>query len=775
MVKSISFLFLLVSLTHLSFAQKRYTISGTITDVSTGETLIGASIKLRELTQTGSSSNAYGFYSIAAPEGRYLLEGSYVGYKTYTDTISLDKDRVLNIALQSEAMLDEVVISSNRKSNKNISTAQMGVEKLNMTQINQLPVVLGEKDVLKSITLMPGIKSSGEGNTGFYVRGGGSDQNLILLDEATVYNASHLLGFFSTFNSDAIKDVSIYKGGMPPEYGGRLSSVLDVKMNEGNNKKITVQGGIGMIASRIKVEGPLIKDKGSFMVSARRTYADLFLKASSDTAINKSSLYFYDINAKVNYRFNDKNAIYLSGYFGKDVLGLKDIFGTNWGNATGTLRFNHVFSSKLFSNTSLIYSNYKYVVEGLDRNDGFKATSKITDLNFKQDFQYYAAYNHALKFGIQAARHDIAPGDITTTASSSFNNKHVEHRYGYEMAAYAGDEWKVTNKLSMMYGLRLTSMLLVGPGTFSSYDANGNKTTSTNYRSGEIVKNYLHLEPRFSASYMLNEQHSIKASYNRNTQNIHLLTNSTSASPTDLYVMSSNNIKPQIVNQFSTGYFRNFRDNTYEFSAELYYKNLQNQIDYKDGAQLLVNQDVESQLLFGEGRAYGVELFLKKRYGKFNGWVGYTLSKTERKFDGINDGKYYPATHDRTHDLSLVAIYKLNEQWNFSSNFVYGTGKAVTYPTGKYNVGGNTTFSYSERNAYRQPSTHRLDIAATYEGKPGKYFQSSWTFGVYNVYAHKDPYQITFRDSKKMPNTTEALQTSIFGVPIPSVTWNFKF
>jgi len=743
--------------------------------VSTGETLIGASIKLRELTQTGSSSNAYGFYSIAAPEGRYLLEGSYVGYKTYTDTISLDKDRVLNIALQSEAMLDEVVISSNRKSNKNISTAQMGVEKLNMTQINQLPVVLGEKDVLKSITLMPGIKSSGEGNTGFYVRGGGSDQNLILLDEATVYNASHLLGFFSTFNSDAIKDVSIYKGGMPPEYGGRLSSVLDVKMNEGNNKKITVQGGIGMIASRIKVEGPLIKDKGSFMVSARRTYADLFLKASSDTAINKSSLYFYDINAKVNYRFNDKNAIYLSGYFGKDVLGLKDIFGTNWGNATGTLRFNHVFSSKLFSNTSLIYSNYKYVVEGLDRNDGFKATSKITDLNFKQDFQYYAAYNHALKFGIQAARHDIAPGDITTTASSSFNNKHVEHRYGYEMAAYAGDEWKVTNKLSMMYGLRLTSMLLVGPGTFSSYDANGNKTTSTNYRSGEIVKNYLHLEPRFSASYMLNEQHSIKASYNRNTQNIHLLTNSTSASPTDLYVMSSNNIKPQIVNQFSTGYFRNFRDNTYEFSAELYYKNLQNQIDYKDGAQLLVNQDVESQLLFGEGRAYGVELFLKKRYGKFNGWVGYTLSKTERKFDGINDGKYYPATHDRTHDLSLVAIYKLNEQWNFSSNFVYGTGKAVTYPTGKYNVGGNTTFSYSERNAYRQPSTHRLDIAATYEGKPGKYFQSSWTFGVYNVYAHKDPYQITFRDSKKMPNTTEALQTSIFGVPIPSVTWNFKF
>ncbi|WP_447767126.1 TonB-dependent receptor [Sphingobacterium faecium] len=775
MLKSISFLFLFVSLTHLSIAQKRYTISGTITDVSSGETLIGATIRLQELPQSSSLSNSYGFYSVSAPEGRYLLTGSYVGYKTYTDTVSLNSDMVLPIAMQSQSTLDEVVVSVNRKNNKNISSPQMGVEKLNMSQINQLPVVLGEQDVLKSITLMPGIKSSGEGNTGFYVRGGGSDQNLILLDEATVYNASHLLGFFSTFNSDAIKDVSIYKGGMPAEYGGRLSSVLDVKMNEGNNKKITVQGGIGMIASRIKVEGPIVKDKGSFMISARRTYADLFLKASSDTTINKSTLYFYDINAKANYRFNDKNAIYLSGYFGKDVLGLQDIFGTNWGNATGTLRFNHVFNNKLFSNTSFIYSNYNYVIEGLDRNDGFKATSKITDLNLKQDFQYYAAYNHNVKFGLQATRHDIAPGDITTTASSSFNNKHVEHRYGYEMAAYASDEWKVNDQLSMLYGLRLSSMLLVGPGTFNSYDAAGNITVSEKYNSGEVVQNYLNLEPRFSVSYMLNEQQSIKASYNRNTQNIHLLTNSTSSSPTDLYVMSSKNIKPEIADQVSMGYFRNFKNNTYELSAELYYKNLQNQIDYKDAAQLLVNQDVESQLLYGVGRAYGAELFLKKKYGKFNGWVGYTLSKTERKFEEINDGKYYPATHDRTHDLSLVAIYKFNEQWTFSSNFVYGTGKAVTYPTGKYSVGGHTTYSYSGRNAYRQPATHRLDIAATYEGKPGKYFQSSWTFGIYNVYAQKDPYRITFKDSKTVPNATEAVQTSIFGVPIPSVTWNFKF
>ncbi len=775
MLRSLPILLLSISLGSTALAQKRYTLSGTITDVSTGETLIGASVKLRELPQSGSSSNSYGFYSMAAPEGRYLLSTSYVGYNTRIDTIELNRDQALNLTLRSQTLLDEVVISSNRRNNKNVSSPQMGVEKLNMNQINQLPVVLGERDILKSITLMPGIKTSGEGNTGFYVRGGGADQNLILLDEATVYNATHLLGFFSTFNSDAIKDVSIYKGGMPAEYGGRLSSVLDVKMNEGNNKKTTVQGGIGLIASRIKVEGPLVKDKGSFMLSARRTYMDLFMKASSDTTINKSTLYFYDINAKVNYRFNDKNAIYLSGYFGKDVLGLQDIFGTNWGNATGTLRFNHIFSNKLFSNTSLVYSKFNYVIEGLDRNDGFKATSKITDLNFKQDFQYYASSDHALKFGLQVTRHDIAPGDITTTAISSFNDKHVEHRFGYEMATYASDDWKVNDKLNMAYGLRLSSMLLVGPGTFSTYDAAGNTIGSQHYKSGELVQHYLNLEPRFSVSYLLNEQQSIKASYNRNTQNIHLLTNSTSASPTDLYVMSSKNIKPEIADQFSTGYFRNFKDNLYEFSAEVYYKNLQNQIDYKDAAQLLVNQDVESQLVYGVGRAYGVELFLKKKYGRFNGWVGYTWSKTERKFDEINAGKYFPATQDRTHDVSIVGIYKLNEKWTFSSNFVYGTGRAVTYPTGKYTVGGNTTFSYSERNAYRMPASHRLDIAATFEGKPGKRYQSSWTFGIYNVYGHKDPYRIAFRDSKTVANATEAVQTSIFGIPIPSFTWNFKF
>lgn len=765
------FLFLLTALS--SFAQKKSIISGTIKDEVTGETLIGATVRIKELPQSGTTTNSYGFYSLSAPEGGYTLLFTYVGYKTISRPLALHQSQIINISLRSKSDLNEVTINADKPNNDQVASPQMGLEKINMAQINNVPVLLGEKDILKTISLLPGVKSAGEGNTGFYVRGGASDQNLILLDEATVYNASHLFGFFSTFNSDAIKDVSLYKGGMPAEYGGRLSSVLDIKMNEGNNKDFTVQGGLGLIASRIKVEGPIVKDKGSFMVSARRTYIDLFLKASSDSTLKGSTIYFYDINAKANYHFNDKNAVYLSGYFGKDVLGLKNTFGTNWGNSTGTIRFNHLFSNRLFSNTSLVYSNYNYVVQSFSSTDNFKVTSKINDLNLKEDLQYFVGNNHTLKFGLNILHHDISPGDITSTAS--FNNKSTEQRYGFENAGYISDEWKASEKLTLLYGLRLSGFFLSGPGTFKTYGLEGNTLTSDTYTSGQSVKNYFNLEPRFSASYILNDENSIKASYNRNTQNIHLLTNSTSSSPTDLYVMSSNNIKPEIADQVSTGYFKNFKDNLFEFSTEVYYKWLQNQIDYKDGAQLLVNQDVESDLTYGSGRAYGLELFLKKKYGRLNGWIGYTLSRTERKFDAINNGNYYPARQDRTHDVSVVGIFKLNSRWTFSGAFVYATGNAITYPTGKYNIGGLTTFSYSERNGYREPSSNRLDVGATLEGKEHAKYHSSWTFGVYNVYRHRNPYIITFRDSKTVPNTTEAVETSIFGTAIPSVTWNFKF
>ena len=768
----LSILFLLITLPVL--AQKKFTISGNIKDAATGEVLIGATIRVQELSQNGAASNNYGFYSLSAPAGDYTVIFSYVGYVPVSQKLNLHKDQVLNMVLGAKSDLQEVVVSANKPNNDNVRSAQMGIEKLNMTQINSVPVLLGERDILKTISLIPGVKTASEGNTGFYVRGGASDQNLILLDEATVYNASHLFGFFSTFNSDAIKDVSLYKGGMPAQYGGRLSSVLDIKMDEGNSKEYVVQGGIGLISSRLKVEGPIVQDKGSFMISARRTYIDVFLKLSSDSTVKGSQLYFYDLNAKANYHFDDKNAIYLSGYFGKDVLGLENTFGTNWGNSTGTLRFNHLFNSKLFSNTSLIYSNYNYVIQSYLPGNNFTAVSKITDLDLKEDFQYYVNSNHTLKFGVDALHHSLAPGSLTSDNNSSFNDETIQRRYGLETAAYISDEWQVNSKLNVIYGARLSGILIFGPGTFSTYNANSDVISSKTYNSGQIVKDYFYLEPRLSASYSLNDQTSVKASYNRNTQNIHILSNSSSSTPTDLYAMSSNNIKPEIADQVSTGYFRNFDENIFEFSTEVYYKWLQNQIDYKDGAQLILNQNVESQLVYGTGRAYGIEFYLKKKYGRFNGWLGYTLSRTERKFAAINDGNYFPATQDRTHDISAVGIYQFSKRWSFSGTFVYGTGNAVTYPNGKYAIGDMTTFYYSERNGEREPANNRLDIGATLEGKPHKKYHSSWTFGIYNVYNHRNPYAITFRDSKTNPGTTEAVETSLFG-RVPSVTWNFKF
>jgi hypothetical protein len=757
-----------------AFAQQKFTISGIVKDAATGETLIGATVRLQELQQNGAATNAYGFFSLTAPEGDYTVSISYIGYQTITQPIKLNKNSQLTILLTGSNSLKEVTINGNNRKNENIESPQMGLTRLDLSQVNNVPVIFGEKDVLKTIQLLPGVKSTGDGNTGFYVRGGGSDQNLILLDEAVVYNASHLFGFFSTFNSDAIKDVNLYKGGMPAQYGGRLSSVLDIKMLDGNDKDYTVQGGIGLISSRLKVEGPIVKDKGSFMISARRTYADLFLKLSPDSTTRGASLYFYDINAKANYHLDDKNTIYLSTYFGKDVLGLKNNFETNWGNQTATLRLNHIFNSKLFLNTSLIYSDYDFLVQSFSVNNDFKVTSKIRDFNLKEDFQYFVSDKNTLSFGINATHHTISPGNITTSQTSAINAQSIQNRYGFETAAYVSDEWRASSRLNFLYGVRLSSFSLLGPGTITTYAPNDAIVSSAQYRSGQVVKNYINPEPRFSASFQLDTQNSIKASYNRNTQNIHLVSNSTASSPTDLYVMSSNNIKPGISDQVSLGYFKNTANNMYEFSSEVYYKLLQNQIDYKNGAQLIANQDVESQLVYGSGRAYGLELFLKKKYGKFNGWIGYTLSKTENRFDAINNGNYFAATQDRTHDISVVGIYKLTKRWTLSATFVYGTGNAVTFPHGKYDIGGLTTFYYPDRNADRLPPYSRLDLGATLEGKPHKKFHSSWTFGLYNAYNRKNPYTITFQDDPNNTARTQAVETSLFG-RIPSVTYNFSF
>jgi hypothetical protein len=756
-------------------AQSKYSISGTVRDKQSGETLIGATIILLENPHASVLSNSYGFYAINAVAGNYRMVVSFSGYSSDTISIALTQNKSIAVGLNPAiAQLQQVVITSSSNNNNNVSKPLMGVQKLSVNEIKDIPVIFGEKDILKTIQLLPGVQSGGDGSTSFYVRGGSADQNLILLDEATVYNPSHLLGFFSTFNSDAIKDVTLYKGAIPAEYGGRLASVLDVIMNDGNSQGYHASGGIGLISSRLNVEGPIEKDDGSFILSARRTYADIFLKLSKDSTTKKSSLYFYDLNAKANYRLGSKDHIYLSGYFGKDYLGLGNTFGVDYGNSTATIRWNHIFSNRLFSNASLIYSKYNYDVTINSGNNNIGINSFISDYHFKEDMQYYVGTGSKINFGIDLIDHTTSPGVISASEQSSFNNISTEDRHALESAAYISHDLSFSDNLTINYGLRAGLFTVLGPGNFYTYDSSGNAIDTATYKSGQVVKNYFNLEPRFSMSYKLTEASSIKFAYTRTTQNLHLLSNTTSSNPTDVWIPSSNNVKPEIADQVSAGYFRNFKNNGYEFSAEVYYRDMQNQIDYKNGAQLIANETVESQLLFGKGRAYGLELFVKKKYGRFTGWISYTLSRTERKFDEINNDDWYPANQDRTHDLALVGIYKLNKKWTLSGDFVYYSGNAVTWPSGKYEVNGQIAFLYTNRNGYRMPDYNRLDVSATLQGKKTKKFDSNWNFSLYNAYGRENPYSISFQQDPANPLKTQAVQYALFRW-VPSVTYNFKF
>lgn len=752
--------------TMLLAAQLKYTISGTVKQKTSGETLIGVNIVVVEKPGVGVTTNEYGFYSLSLPKGNYTLRVSYVGYKQELIPVVLDSNVSVSINLADEGNLKEVIVTS-RKQNDNITKAAMGTEVLNMKTAAKLPVVFGEKDLVKTIQLMPGIKSNGEGSNGFSVRGGATDQNLILLDEAPVYNASHLLGVFSTFNSDAIKDATIIKGNSPAQFGGRLSSVLDVKMKEGNNKNYQVSGGIGLISSRLTVEGPIQEEKSSFIVSARRTYADLFAGLSSD--MKDVKLYFYDLNAKANLAIDSKNRLFFSGYFGKDVLGVSQAFGSKWGNSTATLRWNSVLNSKLFSNTSFIYSNY-------DFNVGFKSggsetnfNSNIRDLNLKQDFTLYASSSNTMRFGFNMIHHTITP--TRAGGTNIVNDK--KSRKGLENAVYVSNSYRASDKLNIDYGLRFSFYNLLGGDVYGIYRGN-QLQRSIDLKKGKIGKTYYNPEPRFSASYRLNNTSSVKAGYARNTQNLHLMSNSTGGSPTDQWIGNSYNIKPEVADQVSIGFSKNFNDNGFELNTEAYYKLMKHQIDYRDGADINTVPDIESELLFGKGRAYGLEILLKKKKGRLTGWVGYTLSKTERKIAGINNGQWYNAKHDRTHDLSIVGIYTLSPRWTLSGTFIYATGNAVTFPTGKYVLNGVVMYQYGNRNADRMPATHRLDISATYEKPPRRRFQSSWSFGLYNVYGRQNPFSMTFRENKSDPEKIDAIQTSLFRW-VPSVTYNFKF
>jgi hypothetical protein len=762
---------LLIFIFHIAHAA-RYTISGTVTDQFDGETLTGASITIKELPGTGVITNAYGFYSLTLNEGIYTLRISYLGYKTTESVINLNSNKLLNFKLAEDSReLGEVEITARRK-NDNITSTEIGVERLQIKEINRIPVIFGEADILKTLQLTPGIKSVGDAGGGFFVRGGNSSQNLILLDEATVYNADHLLGFFSTFNSDAIKDVQMFKGTAPAEYGGRISSVLDVKMNDGNNQSHHVGGGIGLISSRLNLEGPIVKDRSSYLVTARRTYADLFLKLSSDELVNNNQLYFYDLNMKLNYRIDDRNRLFLSGYFGRDVFEFQQRFGIDWGNITGTLRWNHLWGEKLFSNTSLVYSNYDYKVNIL-QDAGFSLTSIINNWNLKHEFQYYPNSRNTITFGVNSVYHTLIPGQLETTEDSDFIPTRLQERYAVDNGIYISNVWKPNAQLNINYGMRFSAYHLFGPGDFYSY-RDGEIIDTTRFERGKIVKSYYNIEPRLNIAWVFDPRNSLKASYTRKTQNLHLISNSTASLPTDVWISSGNNVKPEIGDQVSLGYFANFREDEYQFSSEIYYRWMQNQIDLRNGADINANEHLEGELLFGIGRAYGLEMLVRKKQGALTGWIGYTWSRTERQIDGINNGRWYPAKQDITHDLSVVAIYDLNKKWSFSASWVYNTGNAVTFPSGKYLIEGNLQYYYTERNGYRMPDYHRLDLGATWQLRKTKKFESSLNFSVYNAYGQKNAFSIDFEQDQEDPSKINAVKTYLFTY-VPSITYNFKF
>lgn len=753
-----------------------YTVSGYIKDLSTGETLIGANVYDASNVVNGAYSNNYGFYSLTLPAGKYILKASYLGYQDQAVEIDLQSDIRQSFDLSSGVSIEEVVVLG-EEPDRNVESTEMGTVDLTTKQIKRLPALLGEVDVLKTIQLLPGVSSVGEGNSGFYVRGGGADQNLVLLDEAVVYNTGHMLGFFSVFNADAIKNTTLIKGGMPAQYGGRISSVLDIQMNEGNNKGFAAQGGVGIISSRLTVEGPIVKDKTSFIASGRRTYAlDLAQPAINNTSFAGTNYYFYDFNAKVNHTFSDQDRLYLSGYFGRDVLS----FNSNdrgfsirlpYGNSTATLRWNHLFSDKHFANFSIIYNDYDFTFTGEQEEFKFEAQSGVRDWTAKADFEWYPNTKHTLRYGISSIHHKLSPNMVSATNGETEFMNDFESKYGLESGVYISDDWKINERFAVNIGMRVSNFSQLGPYT--------SKIDGEAYEATEVAKTYWGLEPRVGTRVKVDPSTSIKASFARTYQYIHLVSNSGSTLPADVWVPSTEIVKPQIGMQYGVGLFKNFQDNMFETSIELYYKDLYNQIDYRDSYVNTVSREVEDDFVFGEGRAYGMELFLKKAKGDFTGWIGYTLSRTERWFDEIEDGRVYPAVFDRTHDISIVGSYRLSKKWDFSAAFIYGTGRAFTPVESVYLIENKLAVEYAPRNSGRFPDYHRLDLSATYTPKPDskKNFTSYWTFSIYNVYNRLNPF-FTFTDFSSDPLTggaaAEGVAVSLFPI-IPSVTWNFKW
>lgn len=775
----------------------KYTLSGYIKDSADGESMLQAAVFVQELGK-GATTNEYGFYSLTLPEGDYTLKISYVGYQTIIAKVGLHEDIRYNVALTSGVQIQEVVITGEKS--QNVESTQMGKVEITTEQAKSLPALLGEVDILKTLQLLPGIQSSGEGNSGFYVRGGGPDQNLVLLDDAVVYNTGHLFGFFSVFNGDAVKNTTVIKGGMPASYGGRISSVVDVQMKEGNMKKWSVQGGIGIISSRLTVEGPIKKDKVSILVSARRTYIDILikplLKRIEEGRFAGNSYYFYDINAKINYRISDRDRIYLSGYIGRDVFKFGDpggnfTFDFPWGNATGTFRWNHLFSDKLFLNTMVIYNDFQFKASTGFQDITFKINSNIKEVTVKQDFDYSPLLGHMMQFGWQYNFHIFTPYQGSGNAGGTeFNTTNQAKKYAHETAVYFQDDFDVTRWFKMNIGLRASLFNFMGPFEKTVFDAGGRAIDTLNYKPGENIQTYWGLEPRLSTRFKVDKFSSIKAGLTLNRQYVHLVTSANSTLPIDLWVPSTKNVKPQTGVQASVGYFRNFKDDMIETSVEIYYKHLWNQIEYGESAVGDITVDVEDLFTYGSGYSYGAEFFVKKAKGKFTGWIGYTLAWTWRKFPGINDGKVFLARYDRRHDVSVVLMYEINKHWKISSTFVYSSGQRTTLPVSIYQIEGEVHFNYGERNWYKVPAYHRMDVGAVYTIIPKKKrkinFTSDISISVYNLYNRMNPFFV-YIDADGVvgnPNNTgnnntgglsvKGKQVSLFPV-LPSVTWNFKF
>lgn len=772
------------------FAQEKFTLSGTIADDSSNETLIGASVYIKEL-QKAITTNEYGFYSISLPAGTYTVQISYVSFVTKEETIVLKSNVRKNVNLSSNSEeLQEVVISDNRK-RAEIRRPEMSVNRMTAEEIKKMPVVMGEVDVLKSILQLPGVTNAGEGSSGFNVRGGSADQNLILLDEATIFNSSHLFGFFSVFNADAIKDMKLYKGGIPARYGGRLSSVLDIYQKEGNKKEYHMTGGIGAISSRILAEGPIVKDRGSFLIGGRASYAHLFLKLAD----NDNSAYFYDLNTKLSYKLNDNNNLYLSGYFGRDLFDISNSFTNVYGNAVLNLRWNHLFNDRLFSNMSMIYSDYYY---GLELGFiGLKWDSGIKNYNFKYDLKHYLTDKFKLNYGVNAIYYDFNPGTVSPSGKdSAINRDQLEKKYAFEPALYIDAEHELTDNLTVSYGLRYSMFYRLGEQNMNTYANNqpvafddelkiyekATPTGSQHYGSGKTIADFNNLEPRVGVAYKLDDSQSVKASYNRMAQYLHLITNTSSPTPLDVWAPSDNFIKPELLDQVALGYFKNFKDDNYTLEVETFYKKVKNKIDYIDGADLIANKAIEQVVLNGRARSYGLEVLFRKNSGKLTGWVSYTLSRTEQQTPGrapgetgINNGNWYRAGYDKLHNLSVTGAYQYTDKWSFGAIFAIQSGQPATFPEGYYQYGDVNVPVYGDRNGDRLPMYHHLDVSATYTPKPEKKkgWQGEWVFSIYNLYNRQNTASMTFRQNDKT-GVNEASRLSIFGM-IPSVTYNFKF